>query len=327
MKPGELLCSALIVPLSAFTLGSCQNPMDSDGWGTAGLASGTASIWQGTSPSGFEWTAPDVVRVPIEFRNGLPCVRCRINSTTDVWMIVDTGSQACVLESDTAHAAGVTATSSGRLHGVAGAEQAGQARLARLEIGGARFFQAPCFVRYQQTVIPGAALIGGGTVPLNVLGMNVLAESCAWMAIDYRTHHLDLGFRNEFKPSSARNVWSKPLTIRVGLPWLQLESRGATWWALIDSGSTSAADVDQALVRALGLPTAAGPRRVGVGGSGGAASLQSTITIIPDLGGLGPPLCSVQAVVGAGPAKIGSGLLKDFRLVLEFNRRTMWLEY
>ena len=284
--------------------------------------------YEGKTGDGRIWSSPGVVRVPIEIRSGLPCVRARINDACDIWMIIDTGSQRSVLEGDVASRAGIGKLGESRLIGLGGDEKASLGRIANLQIGGARLSNLPCLIRQQETSVRTGALMERAPVAFNVLGMDAFSGLCTWVAVDYRTHHLELAFNRTYAPKSGA-AWKHPLTLRDGVPWLLLQCQTIRWWGLVDTGAGSMLDIESHVATELGLVVApGGGARIGIGTrEPKSAAASRGLAVLPKVEGVGPSLHGVSAVVGPGPPKLGSGLLQQFRIVLDFAAAAVWIEY
>lgn len=311
----------IVSALGALLIGtSCESPPSP--------ASGAGLAREGRAADGRRWHAPDVVRVPIEIRSGLPCVKARLNDVTDAWMIIDTGSQRSVLEGDVASRAGIGKLGESRLIGLGGDEKAGIGRIANLQIGGARLSNLPCLIRQQETSVRTGALMETAPVAFNVLGMDAFLGLCTWVAVDYRTHHLELAFNGTYAPKSGA-AWKHPLTLRDGVPWLLLQCQTIRWWGLVDTGAGSMLDIESHVATELGLAVApGGGARIGIGTrEPKSAAVSRRLAVLPKVEGVGPSLHGVSAIVGPGPPKLGSGLLQQFRIVLDFAAAAVWIEY
>lgn len=184
-----------------------------------------------------EWTVPDEVRVPLRLHRGVPQAACRINGRA-VWMIVDTGSQATVLEADTAARCGVLllerAGGKITLAGLGGTEPARAGLPAEMSLGGWRWRRLPCLVRTRQTRAPGLVLFPA-RLRFDLLGMDALRAMCSSLTLDFPRRELILRFRQK----SSADPTGEPLEFGDGLPYVRI--RGAA--CLVDTGSAGGPEI------------------------------------------------------------------------------------
>lgn len=286
------------------------------------------SVHTGEVPDGRSWVAPAFVSVPFEIRSGLPCVKVTVNDKCSRWMIVDTGSQTSIFEAETAKNAGIAQLAPSKLIGVGGSEDARRGRMANLRIGSACISNLSCLIRQHGTTGSAGAVLGNSKMLFNVLGMDAFLGLCSWVALDYRTHRLDLAFSGSYRPRTASTAWRRPLIIREGVPWLRLRSQSEEWWSLLDTGAGSMTDITPEVASSLGLTVVPGAVRAGIGSARSGLEVGEVgLTVLPLLEGAGPDLHDVSAVVGLPPAKLGSGLLRQFKVTLDFSNPSIWIEY
>jgi predicted aspartyl protease len=242
-------------------------------------------------------------------------------------MVLDTGSQPVVLEDDTARDFGVTGASAASLVGVSGVEGARQGAISSLRLGGREFSSIPCVIRTRRTRIGGDALFGSKRIPLDLIGMNFLRAHFDWVTLDLRHGFVELGSGGAFQPRRSAGLWQVPLIFQGGLPFVRVGSGGRSWLALVDTAAAAAAEVDRSTAAALGLAPVSGQTRPrgGIGGPrGGQASVP--VVILPELAGLGPELTGVEALLVNDTPKIGTGLLRHFRVTLDLRSSALWLQ-
>lgn len=286
------------------------------------------------TPTGYRargtWGAPSSVEVPMNWKSGLPHVQARVNGR-EVEFIIDSGSQGTVLEADTALRCGVRTAkrSEGKLSltGISGTESALMGVPERVEIGAWHWEGKPCFVRTTQSEISRPGFVGGRRFEINVLGMDVMRRMCSYVTLDYPGAKVTFGFRNAFKPDAGRRSWRAPMVVKDGLAYVRLGDGRSEWMAVVDTGTSSCVEVGPEIAARGGLPQGTAlPRifRIGVGASNSSAAVP--VAGIRSLELLGPPLLNVPAVLVPDSAKVGSGLLRRFRVTLDFRRSVLWME-
>lgn len=292
-------CRALLPAFLALVLNSCGSP------GHGGRAPGGSVV------------------LAVDEQHGMPLLPARINGGSQAWMVLDTGSQAFVLEDDTARDSGVTGASSASLIGISGVESARQGSIASLRLAGREFSSIPCVIRSRRTRLGGDALFGSKRIPLDLIGMSFLRAHFDWVTLDMRHGFVELGSGGMFQPKRSSGLWQAPLVFQGGLPFVRVGSRERSWLALVDTAAAAAAEVDHATATDLGLAPVSGQTRPR-GGIGGAGSVP--VVILPELAGLGPELTDVEALLVNDTPKIGTGLLRHFRVTLDFQRSALWLQ-
>lgn len=280
--------------------------------------------------SGRSGMASAVVRVPMDVRDGLPRVACRINDRQTVWLILDTGSQVSVFERQSAENCGVVIEHgpSGKvmMAGAGGSEQGFRALLDSVRLAGRTWVHQPCLVRSGDTRISGTALFGSRRVVLDLMGVGPLREKCLWVAFDFPRRCVELSFGRPFVPP-ADGTQAFPLAFRDGLPYMTLNSSGVSWEALVDTGSTAAIELDPATALRLRLEATAEKNqtiRTGIGDSRfGTRVIKSRLKTLDGFVTCAAPM---DVLVVNDVPKVGCGLLKQFRVTLDFERSEMWLQ-
>jgi predicted aspartyl protease len=275
---------------------------------------------------------PDVVTLPMTARDGLPVIPCLLDGGFSVNMILDTGSQGCVLEAKTAVAAHIQVLNprqtNFKLMGIAGIESALLGLPESVSLGNWQIHHQPCLIRtHENEVRSGWPFVKSRAFDFNVWGMTPTRQACSWLTIDYPTKKAVFSFKGDFHPTQKGKVWSAPLLIRQGLPYVLVKSRGVTWTALVDTGSSSQAEVSETTVNKMGLCSTARiikSTRIGVGTSSQSAT--NRYVWLPKIEKLGAPIINVNALVVNDQSKIGSGLLSAFRVTLDFKHGKLWLE-
>ena len=146
----------------------------------------------------MSYHAPDEVRVPMKLENGVPKIPCRVNGQ-EVWMMLDTGSQACILEAATAQQCGVRtvapSVAAAAVRGIAGTEAALVGVPDSMSIGNWQWNHLPCLIRTQRSTIPGPWIFSRQPVSFNLLGMDAIKSMCSYVCLDYRRGEAVFGFK------------------------------------------------------------------------------------------------------------------------------------
>ena len=282
---------------------------------------------------GGRWDAPATVTVPMELRGGLPSIQCRINGGAPQWIILDTGSQGCVMEASTAlaHQVEVVDPALTNLHlmGILGTESVLMGVPANLSIGEWKVDNFPFLVRTQKNALLVSWPFWRVDLHYDVLGMNMIRSMCSYMTIDYQARSVTFGFKGAFVPRGKGKAWRAPLFFDKQLPHVLLSSNGRPWKALIDSGATAPAELDQATASRLGVLASArtvNGSRLGVGSSSKPEASSQRIVKIPNIDKLGPKIVNVPATIVGDFNKIGTGLMLPFRVTFDFKAQRLWLE-
>jgi len=268
------------------------------------------------------WSAPDEVHVPLRMADGLPEIRGAINGG-DVQMLLDTGSQAVVIDPGTARRCGVQSISSTLpLLGTKGVEQAHAGVLESMSVGSWIWRQFPCLIRTQGSRVDG--ILFGAKHP-NLLGIEPLAKMCSFATFDPSRKEVIFGFRKPYRAGSGEA--SVPLEFRSGLPYVKISISGTECTVLVDTGASAELELDRDIAHKLGLTTH--PRsfkalRAGVG-SGKSANQTNEEAMISQLVVAGQSFAGATADIVADESKLGYGLLGRLRFTIDFERSRLWI--
>ena len=278
------------------------------------------------------WDAPALVRVPMLWHNDLPAVGCLINNGRPVPLIVDTGSQGCVIEAATAVAHGMRIASGDEMRftlaGISGSEPALMGLPDLVSIGEWKLSRFPILVRTRVSSVSRPMMLGPRRFEFNIWGMNPTRKLCSYMTLDYPRREVIFGFHSSYK-TDAKLVWKAPLRFIGNLPHVRLKCQDVSWTAMVDTGASSPMELDEATAKNLKLHHLMRPAegaRIGVGSASGEKNGFLGITRIDDVEGIGPRLKNVTALVVSDRSKIGTGVLKHFRVTFDFRRDLMWVE-
>jgi len=280
-----------------------------------------------------KWDSPASVTVPMQSRGGFPCVQCRINGGAPQWIIVDSGSQGCVMEARTAvdHRVQVVDPSltNFKIIGVLGSEPVLMGVPESFSIGGWQVYQFPFLVRTQKNQLLVSWPFWRADLDFDVLGMSMISSMCSYLTIDYLAGTATFGFKGAYAPKPGHRAWHAPLVFYKKLPHVDLRSNGKDWRALIDTGATAVAELNEGTAKSLGLLHSArniAGSRVGVGIPDATDSKPQRLVKIPSIERLGPNIRNVPALVVGDFNKIGTGLLRKFRTTFDFKAQRFWLE-
>jgi predicted aspartyl protease len=303
----------------------------------AGLVANSRSLTQqehGESQIHLEVTITKQgsVSLPMTLRDGVPVVPVRLNRREARPFLVDTGSQGCVLEARTAVADRVTVLDQNiattTLGGTTGREQALIGTPNEIAIGSWVMEQFPFFVRTYETRVR-MGWLDRHNIGLDLIGMNAILKSCDFLTIDFPGEQIVFGIGRRFPSPSGAGVWKAPLLMRNGLPYVQLQTNGRTWTALVDTGFNGLLDMDKETAGRLKLLEMARPAdvyRFGLGAPVKDEPVHYGTVVLPKLESLGPRMVNLPTLIVPRQSKLGCALLEPFRVTLDFRRGLLWLE-
>jgi len=162
------------------------------------------------------------------------------------------------------------------------------------------------------------------------LGMDVVHHTCHYLTFDYPHNQVRFGLGGAFAPRQTGLVWHVPLTFQHGLPYVTLRTDGQEWTALVDTGCNSMIEMDQRTAARLGAMNYARPvltTRFGVGAADKVSGGEDFHSVMMGhLDSLGPPMANIKLLIIQGKTKIGTGLLRRFRVTFDLDRSQLWLE-
>ena len=278
------------------------------------------------------WSAPEKLVVPMKIRNGLPTVYCSLNGHA-VWLIVDTGSQECVLEAATARDAGVRIIDQRRAQiqvtGIGGKEMALVGVPDSISIGTWHCQDLPCIVRATPPVATETGWFSRRTVAFNLLGMSALRAMCSYVTLDYQRREVVFGFKGAFQPTRPATAAHQPFEMRHGVPFVKVSHAGHEWSALLDTGASPKMDIDRSTAEQVGPGKRfrwVNATHVGLGKSDNPKQGRFGRLTLESVWCLGRSWRNVDAMLVEDESKIGSGLCRGFRLTVDFTGSQVWLE-
>lgn len=275
--------------------------------------------------------ATGTAAIPFDMYANHVYMRGRINDSDSLWVVLDSGASANVIDDGVARALGLEIAGGGMAHGAGGSVEQGMVRDATLRL-------------------PGATLSGAsfGVIPLDAFrrqtgrGMDVIVGhpllSRSVVRIDYVARTLEILPADTFRYEGSGTVI--PITFEQRLPYIDaritlpgrkpIEGR-----FVIDLGSSQALILSEPFVRKEQVREAV-PKTIQTRGRGVGGQVQSLIGRVTALefGGvrLDRPTAvmrtSDQGTISApGTAgNIGGEILKRFTVIFDYSRKRMILE-
>ncbi len=302
--------------------------------GSPSTAEQRRNVQTGRRPMDFpvSWSAPDRVVVAMKIRNGVPTIPCSVNGQ-EVWMILDTGSEVCVLEAETARRAGVRtihrSLAEVEVTGAGGEETALVGVPDVVTVGAWRWRGLPCVVRTAPRAATEPGWFSPPRVAFDILGMSALRAMCSYVTLDYPRGEVVFGFRQGYRQGSPATASRQPFAVKRGVPFVKVAAEGHEWSALVDTGASSKMEIDQVTAARFGIRKQArwiNAVRFGLGDAGGAKQRRFECLTLPSVTCLGRNWRKVEAMLVANESKIGSGLCADSRLTIDFTGSQIWLE-
>lgn len=271
---------------------------------------------------------PEPVVIPMESSyGGLPSLRVRFNDAAPFRMIADTGAQLCVVGPKRALDAKAMVYASEeipiRVTGIGGEEKAWLARFEHVNIGPMKLRGLVAVLRREKTELCCAGL-PVGEYEVNLLGSPVIA-GFRHVTFDYAASRFVFSPGTSFAP--AKGAHRIPLTVRENLFYIPLRIGKHTISALVDTGATDQIFLNEKLVRSWNLDRMAKGggtyRAVGLGGIHSGRTFNIPLAFIGDT-----PVRDVAVDTSSGvwQARIGSDLLKNWRVTFDFEHGALWLE-
>jgi len=311
---------ALVLALSAGAKAEPGAPLNND-------ASGTSDV--GNLKFSVSWAAPKRVVVPMRMRYGLPTVPCSINGH-GVWLILDTGSQACVLEAATAREVGVHVinqpSAQVEVAGARGREIDHLGIPENVSIGDWHWQGLPFVIRTSpQAVSRGSS---GRAIAFNIVGMSAFEPMCSYVTLDYRHHEVVFGFKQTFRPASSA-AFHQPFELHHGSPSVKVTHGSQEWNALLDTGASSKFEINRASADQLGLRAHVrwvSASYVGLGDPQRPANQKWEFLDLANINCLGHRWKSIEALAVDDESKIGSGMCQALRLTVDLAGSQIWIE-
>lgn len=262
--------------------------------------------------------------LPSMFRKGLVYIKTSVNKHKDVWMVLDTGTTDSMIDSDYARTIGIKLVRKSE-----GAQGFGTMAPTTYATGSVhlRVGKVP-----ERAVLFESIRLGGMTGPdgmpvAGLLGHSFLEGKS--IVIDYKREAVYF----ERMPQLADDR-DMAMTLKNGIPIIQLKIAGQSVNALIDTGGTYSMIITPDTAKKLGierLMTDAKPAvTVGHGGDqhiliGKAPPFAIGDRAVDDLSAAYTTFGTANETIGAG-VSIGIGLLKTYKLTLNYVANTVRFE-
>lgn len=273
-----------------------------------------------------------VVRVPMYYERGIPHLKASINGQKPKKYMLDTGAVMSVFDAEQAVEYGIRTVPQVRptMGGVLGNVPGMGALIPSLQIGSWRVENLPCILRMQRTTV--GAAFGRERLGISLLGVNVLSKSCKYATLDFLKGEFEFGITRSFPGPVRKHVHKTTISMKHGVPTTPLKYGKLTWEAVVDSGSVFGVQLDRRIAEVLGFKN--GGWNVGgnylITGVGGAQTPNEANVRVLEfqaLGLFGSYYPFAQVDVMPGPSRLGTYLLEDYRVTLDFERSALWVEW
>lgn len=273
-----------------------------------------------------------VLKVPMYYEQGRPCIKVSINGRKPKKFLLDTGAASCVFEAHQAVELGLRTVPQVRpnMAGVLGQEPGMAAVIPTLQIGSWRVENLPSIIRMQRTALGSGIL--KEHLDISLLGVNLLARTCKYATLDFLRGEFEFGFTRSFPGPVRKHMHKTMLSMKHGVPTTVLKYGKLSWEAVVDSGSVFGVQLDRRIAEVLGFKN--GGWNVGgnylIAGVGGAQTpRQADVRMLEfqALGLFGSYYPFAQVDVMPGPSRLGTYLLEDYRVTLDFEHNALWVEW
>jgi len=278
--------------------------------------------------------SPDTVTLPMTLRGGMPSIWARLNDGPPVHMILDTGAQRTVLDARTAISHNVVLLDPGlggpTLAGSLGKETGYLGLLKPFQLGEFSMSRYVCLVRTHQNAIRYFGELKRSQISLDIIGMDLPKKVFSYLTLDYKRAQAKLSISSTFEPQEKERVWKSPIIWKDDLPHVYVHSGNVRWLALVDSGFSDAYEVTEDIARRTGIfdrrVSVSGGYQIAIGGSQTAGQSVLGVAMMPRVEGAGPPTINIPAIITQGRPKIGSALMRNFTVTIDFKRSVLWFE-
>lgn len=272
------------------------------------------------------------LKVPMYYESGIPHIKVSLNGRKPQKFMLDTGATFSVFDAEQAVEFGMRTVPQVRpqMAGVLGNEPGIAAVIPTLQIGTWRLENLPCIIRMQRTAVGSGIL--KEHLGVSVLGVHLAAGNCKFLTLDFLRDEVEFGFKRGFAGKTRKHMHKTPMTMKNGVPSITLKKGRVQWDAVVDSGSVFGVQLDQAVATVLGYKN--GGWQVGgdylITGIGGAQTPQEAKVRVLEFAALGLfgsyyPFAEVDVM--PGPSRIGTYVLEDYRVTLDFEHGVLWVEW
>lgn len=273
-----------------------------------------------------------VLKVPMYYENGIPHIKVSLNGRKPKKFMLDTGATFSVFDAEQAVEYGLRTVPQVRptMAGVLGREPGMAALIPTVQIGPWRLENLPCIVRMQRTAW-GTGILKEH-LGISVLGVHLAANHCKYLTLDFLKEEVEFGFTRSYPGQQRRHLHKTSFSMKNGVPTTVLKYGKVAWEAVVDSGSVFGVQLDQRVAQVLGYKD--GGWHVGgnylITGVGGAQTPdQAKVRVLEfmALGLFGSYYPFAEVDVMPGPSRLGTYLLEDYRVTLDFERKLLWIEW
>lgn len=273
-----------------------------------------------------------VLKVPMYYENGIPHIKVSLNGRKPKKFMFDTGATFSVFDAEQAVEYGLRTVPQVRptMAGVLGKEPGMAALIPTVQIGPWKLENLPCIVRMQRTAW-GAGILKEH-LGISVLGVHLAANHCKYLTLDFLREEVEFGFTHSYPGKQRKHLHKASLSMKSGVPTTVLKHGKMVWEAVVDSGSVFGVQLDQRVAQVLGYKdggwNVGGNYLItGVGGAQTPAQAKVRVLEFLALGLFGSYYPFAEVDVMPGPSRLGTYLLEDYRVTLDFERKLLWVEW
>ncbi|MDB6006919.1 MAG: hypothetical protein JWR15_3906 [Prosthecobacter sp.] len=273
-----------------------------------------------------------VLTVPMYYEQGVPYIKVGLTGHKPKKFMFDTGAALSVFDAEQAVEYGLRTIPQVRptLGGVLGKEPGMAAVIPTMQIGSWRLENLPCIIRMQRTAI-GTGILKEH-LGISLLGVHLAANHCKYLTLDFLKEKVEFGFNRSFPGPVRKHLHRASLSMSHGVPTTILKYGKISWEAVVDSGSVFGVQLDRGVAEILGWKN--GGWNVGgnylITGVGGAQTPKDAKVRVLEfqrLGLFGSYYPFAQVDVMPGPSRLGTYLLEDYRVTLDFEHKVLWVEW
>ncbi len=273
-----------------------------------------------------------VLKVPMYYESGIPHIKVSLNGRKPKKFMLDTGATFSVFDAEQALEYGMRTVPQVRpqMAGVLGKEPGMAAVIPTVQIGSWRLENLPCIIRMQRTAVGSGIL--KEHLGVSVLGVHLAAGNCRYLTLDFLRDQVEFGFTRSFAGKTRKHMHQTKMTMKNGVPLITLKKGSVQWEAVVDSGSVFGVQLEQTVATVLGYRD--GGWQVGgdylITGIGGAQTPKEAkvrVLEFPALGLFGSYYPFAEVDVMPGPSRIGTYVLEDYRVTLDFEHGVLWVEW
>lgn len=273
-----------------------------------------------------------VLKVPMYYEGGVPYLKVSLNGHKPKKFMLDTGAASSVFDAEQAVEYGLRTVPQIRptMAGVLGKEPGMAAVIPTLQIGTWRLENLPCIIRMQRTAVGSGIL--KEHLGISLLGVNLVAKHCKYLTLDFLKDEFEFGFTRSFAGKVRKHMHKTSLSMKYGVPTTLLKCRKLAWEAVVDSGSVFGVQLDRRIAEVLGYrnggwDVGGNYLITGVGGAQTPKEANVRVLEFKALGLFGSYYPFAQVDVMPGPSRLGTYLLEDYRVTLDFEHNALWVEW